>query len=546
MLFNGSEFIFGFFPLTLLVFIVLLNKGMHRQSLAWLVIASLFFYAWWRPPYLALICTSIVCNYALGLLVCAVNSKLSDNNRKRLLYFGVIANLASIAWFKYAGFLTENINGVFSTDYTLGTVILPLAISFFTFQQIAYLVDAYRGETEEHNFLNYSLFVTFFPQLIAGPIVSHKEMLPQFFTSQARRFDYSNLAIGLTIFAMGLFKKVVLADGVAVHANIVFDAAANGHTLSLLEAWSGSIAYTLQLYFDFSGYSDMALGLARVFGICLPLNFYSPYKAASIIDFWHRWHITLSRFLREYLYYFIGGNRYGKLRRYRNLFITMLLGGLWHGAAWTFVFWGALHGSYLIINHAWRGYRSKLATGNIITQSVEYVFYRALTFLAIVVAWVYFRAESLDIAHNVLAGMFGFNGIALPYEWLTRFPEMANTLAAIGFQFEPLISQGKVMTLLRDVAELSGISGFSDAVGPIKTLGYMSILLAWTWFTPNTQQYMHRFKPAFESFQGQIRPTFHSIIAFRTNLLWATLIAFMFAYSIFGTSQTSQFLYFNF
>lgn len=546
MLFNASEFIFGFFPLTLLVFIVLLNKGMHRQSLAWLVIASLFFYAWWRPPYLALICASIVCNYFLGLQVCAINSKRSNRNRKHLLYLGIAVNLASIAWFKYAGFLTQNINGIFHTDYNLSTIILPLAISFFTFQQIAYLVDTYRGETEEHNFLNYSLFVTFFPQLIAGPIVSHKEMLPQFFTTRAHRFDYNNLAIGLAIFGMGLFKKVVIADGVAVHANIVFDAAANGHTLSLLEAWSGSIAYTLQLYFDFSGYSDMALGLARVFGICLPLNFYSPYKAASIIDFWRRWHITLSRFLREYLYFSIGGNRHGKLLRYRNLFITMLLGGLWHGAAWTFVFWGALHGGYLIVNHAWRNYRKTLATGNTITQSLEYVFYRAITFLAIVVAWVYFRAESLDSAHNVLAGMFGLNGIALPYEWLIRFPETANKMSLIGIQFEPLMSQGKVMTLLSDITELAGISAFSDAVGPIKALSYMAVLLAWTWFAPNTQQYMHQFKPAFESFRGQIQPTFLSVMAFQSNILWALLIAFMFAYSIFGTSQTSQFLYFNF
>ncbi len=546
MLFNASEFIFGFFPITLLVFIVLLNKGMHRQSLAWLVVVSLFFYGWWKPPYLALICMSIGINYFLGLNLCALNSKLSDKHRKLLLYFGVTANLASIAWFKYAGFLTENINSILDTDYNFGTIILPLAISFFTFQQVAYLVDAYRGETEEHNFLNYSLFVTFFPQLIAGPIVSHKEMLPQFFTTDARRFNYHNLAIGLAIFAMGLFKKVVIADGVAIHANITFDAAASGQTLSFLEAWSGSLAYTLQLYFDFSGYSDMALGLARVFGICLPLNFYSPYKAASIIDFWRRWHITLSRFLREYLYFSIGGNRNGKLQRYRNLFITMLLGGLWHGAAWTFVLWGALHGIYLVINHAWRSYRTSLKSGNWLSKLLEQGFYRTITFLAIVVAWVYFRAESLDVAHNVLAGMFGLNGFALPYEWQTRMPELASSLGQLGIQFEPLISQGKVMTPLSDIASILGISGLDSAVGPIKTLGYMSLLLAWTWFAPNTQQLTHRFKPAFESYNGQIQPVFLSILEFRTNFVWAVLIAFMFAYSIFGTSQTSQFLYFNF
>ncbi|MCB1754490.1 MAG: MBOAT family protein [Gammaproteobacteria bacterium] len=546
MLFNASEFIFGFFPVTLLVFIYLLNRGLYRQSLAWLVFASLFFYAWWKPVYLLLILSSIGINYVLGLYICAIRSPLGATARKLLLYLGVAANLASIAWFKYAGFIATNINSAFDTRFDVGDIVLPLAISFFTFQQIAYLVDAYRGETEEHNFLNYALFVTFFPQLIAGPIVSHKEMLPQFFTYKARHFDYNNLAVGLTLFSIGLFKKVVIADGVAIHANTVFDAAAAGQTLTFFEAWCGAIAYTLQLYFDFSGYSDMALGLSRVFGIRLPLNFYSPYKAGSIIEFWRRWHITLSRFLRNYLYFSLGGNRHGKTRRYINLLITMLLGGLWHGAAWTFVLWGMLHGVYLVINHAWRGFRQRFAAGGILLRSIEKVFYHGLTFLAVVVAWVYFRAENLDIAHNVLAGMAGLQGIALPIEWLNRSPEMVQTLQAMSIGFQPLLSVGPIMTLLYDIADLLGNRIESSGIGPLTALAYMSLLVVWTWLAPNTQQFTRRFEPAFEAFNGQIRPMWPGILQFRLNALYAVLIALIMAYSIFGTSQTSQFLYFNF
>lgn len=546
MLFNASEFIFAFFPITLLVFIFLQNRGQYRPSLAWLVAASLFFYGWWKPAYLLLICSSIGFNYFLGLQICANSSSLSERTRRYLMYLGVSANLASIAWFKYAGFLSSNFNAAFGTSFALDDIVLPLAISFFTFQQIAYLVDAFRGETEEHNFLNYALFVTFFPQLIAGPIVSHREMLPQFFTRQAKRFDYNNLGIGLAMFSMGLFKKVVLADGVAVHANIMFDAAAAGQALTFFEAWTGSIAYTLQLYFDFSGYSDMALGLARVFGIVLPLNFYSPYKADSIIDFWRRWHITLSRFLRDYLYFSLGGNRRGKYRRYTNLFLTMLLGGLWHGAAWTFVFWGALHGSYLMINHAWRVLRKNVRPKKLIGQWLESFWSRSLTLLAVIVAWVYFRAESLDTAHNLLAGMFGFNGIALPAEWLDRSPAIVDILQSLNVEFKPLIGAGPMMDLFADLRSFAGMESSLTGIGPLSALIYMTPLLLWVLFAPNTQQFLKQFKPAFEAYDGQIRAVKPAVFSFRLNLFWAILTALLMAYSIFGTTGTSQFLYFNF
>ncbi|MDO6459981.1 MBOAT family protein [Granulosicoccaceae sp. 1_MG-2023] len=546
MLFNSKEFIFVFFPITLLVFIYLSNRGWFRQSLAWLVLASLVFYAWWKPVYLFLICGSILINYFIGLQVCPHRSKHSTSTRKALMIAGVSLNLASIAWFKYAGFFAANINTVFGTGIDVGTIILPLAISFFTFQQIAYIVDAWRGETEEHNFLNYALFVTFFPQLIAGPIVSHREMLPQFLTYRARHFDYSNLAVGIGLFCLGLFKKVVIADGVAVHANTYFDAAAAGATLSFLEAWAGALAYTIQLYFDFSGYSDMALGLARVFGIRLPLNFYSPYKARSIIDFWRRWHMTLSRFLREYLYFSLGGNRKGKTRRQINLMATMLLGGLWHGAAWTFVFWGFLHGFYLVINHSWRGLRARLPAGNILTRTLEQTVYWAITFLAVVVAWVYFRADSMSTANSIVAGMAGLNGLALPIEWLGRAPELTAQLQAWHIDFKPLLSAGPMMTPLKDLAALLGNRIEAPGVGPITAIAYMGLILLWTLFAPNSQQWMHRFDPALTERGAAIAPVWPERLAVRLNLFWAAVFALMLAYSLFGTSETSQFLYFNF
>ena len=292
MLFNSYTFIFLFLPTVLLGFHLIGKQGHHRVAIAWLVGASLFFYGWWNPAYLGLMLVSIFFNYGIGV---SLGGAPKQPNKKPILIFGVIVNLGLLAYFKYANFFVDNLNNIAGTDIVLEQIILPLAISFFTFQQIAYLVDAWRGETKEYNFLHYCLFVTFFPQLIAGPIVHHKEMLPQFAKDVVYKLRSKHLAIGLTIFAIGLFKKVVLADGISVYASPVFDAAEAGVVLTFFEAWGGSLAYTFQLYFDFSGYSDMAIGIARMFGIRLPLNFNSPYKATSIIDFWRKWHITLSR-----------------------------------------------------------------------------------------------------------------------------------------------------------------------------------------------------------------------------------------------------------
>ncbi len=349
MLFNSYTFIFLFLPVTLVGFYLIGGRGNYRVAVSWLVGASLFFYAWWNPAYLGLLLGSILFNYALGILLSA---KKRNKKLKFVLIFGIAGNLCLLAYFKYYNFFVDNINWVFSSSHTVENILLPLAISFFTFQQIAYLVDVHRGQARECDFLHYCLFVTFFPQLIAGPIVHHKEILPQFSKKEIYRVSYKAIAIGLTIFSIGLFKKVMIADNMATYVSPVFSGAEQGIKLTFFEAWGGSIAYSLQIYFDFSGYSDMAIGLARMVGIILPLNFHSPYKAKNIIEFWSRWHMTLSRFLKDYLYIPLGGNRKGKLRRYTNIMITMLIGGLWHGAGWVFIMWGALHGFYIVLNHA--------------------------------------------------------------------------------------------------------------------------------------------------------------------------------------------------
>lgn len=425
MLFNSYLYIFLFLPTVLLIFFLIGSRARHSAAFAWLVLASLFFYGWWNPAYLGLIVCSIIFNYTVGV-------RLAHTHQRLLLVAGVTANLASIAYFKYANFFVASLNAIGGTSLHLETIILPLAISFFTFQQIAYLVDAYRGETKEYNFLHYCLFVTFFPQLIAGPIVHHKEMMPQFSAENAYRPNLNYIATGLTVFSIGLFKKVVLADSLALFATPVFDAASDGTALTLLEAWGGALTYSLQLYFDFSGYTDMAIGSALLFGIRLPINFDSPYKSKNIIDFWRRWHITLSRFLRDYLYYALGGNRKGIARRYLNLMLTMLLGGLWHGAGWTFVFWGFLHGFYLCVNHGWHAVRRSFSFLGLPRIPGARYLGVALTFFSVVLAWVFFRAETFDAALIITHAMFRFDDLQLPMQFSGRLGALETLLLEWG------------------------------------------------------------------------------------------------------------------
>jgi len=339
-------------------------------------------------------------NFVVGNSLSKRDASKKAFSKKSILTFGIIANLALLGYFKYADFFITNFNLLSGADANLLKLVLPLAISFFTFQQIAYLVDSYRGETKEYDFLNYALFVTFFPQLIAGPIVHHKEMMPQFANARNKVKNYRNIALGLFIFSIGLFKKVVIADTFAVWATAGFDTAT---TLNLFEAWATSLSYTFQLYFDFSGYTDMAIGAALLFNIKLPINFNSPYKATNIQDFWRRWHITLSRFLCEYVYIPLGGNRKGEFRTYNNLLATFIIGGLWHGAGWTFVFWGFLHGVALVVHRAW----SKL--GFKIWTWLAWL----ITFNFINIAWVFFRAKEWGDAVKVLSGMVGMSGVQI-------------------------------------------------------------------------------------------------------------------------------------
>jgi len=392
MFFNSYIFIFAFLPITFFIYFYLNKKHLTEAAKGFLVFASLFFYSWWNIAYLPLILGSMLFNYIIGESL-GKSQEHQKVGKKTLLTIGIVANIALLGYFKYADFLIENFNLVAGTEIPLLHLALPLAISFFTFQQIAYLVDSYRGETKEYDFLRYALFVTFFPQLIAGPIVHHKEMMPQFAKTRNKLKNYHNIAMGLFIFSIGLFKKVVIADTFAVWATKGFDVAKE---LNFVEAWVTSLSYTFQLYFDFSGYTDMAIGAALLFNIKLPINFNSPYKAVSIQDFWHRWHITLSRFLRDYIYIPLGGNRKGEIHTYRNLFTTFLIGGIWHGAGWTFIFWGALHGGAIVIHRMWQKLGIRMHT----------LLAWFITFNFVNIAWVFFRAKEWDDAIKVLHGMF--------------------------------------------------------------------------------------------------------------------------------------------
>ena len=436
MLFNSSEFLFAFLPATLLIFF-LCARFSHRAALAWLTLASLFFYGWWNPVWLPLLLASIGFNYLAGREIA------QRSNKRQLLIFAIAVNLAALAYHKYGAFFVESLAAVLGSSYRWQVGELPLGISFFTFTQIAFLVDVYQRRASDFDPVRYGLFVTYFPHLIAGPVLHHKEMMPQFARPDIFRFSADRLADGSVIFILGLFKKVVLADAFGNYARPAFAAAAT-NPLTFFEGWGAALSYTLQIYFDFSGYSDMAIGLALMIGIQLPMNFYSPYKARNIADFWRRWHMTLSRFLRDYLYIPLGGNRKGLARQQVNLMLTMLLGGLWHGAGWTFVIWGGLHGLYLTVFHAWRRLvdRRGLRLPSAWLPLARWLSW-LLTFLLVVVAWVFFRAESLPAAMSILQSMTGVNGAVVPDQILKLIPPLSHL--ATGAGKVPYLADGTVM-----------------------------------------------------------------------------------------------------
>lgn len=486
MQFNSAIFVFLFLPITWAVFWVLRRYTPTKLVLSWLVISSLFFYGWWNPIYLGLIILSIGINYMMGLW------GDHHSNSKKILTLSVGFNLILLGYFKYFNFFVHNIESISGSDFNAPTIILPLAISFFTFQQIAYHVDVYKHKAVELDFIKYALFVSFFPQLIAGPIVHHKEMMPQMDTVKTNplRLD-GDIFSGLLLFTIGLFKKVIIADALAEFANPLFNADLINYVPTAWESWTATFAYTGQIYFDFSGYCDMAMGLALLFGINLPINFFSPYKSRNISEFWRNWHITLGRFLRDYLYIPLGGNRVGMMAQMRNVIVVMFLGGLWHGANWTFVIWGLVHGAMLAVHAAF----TKLTSITIPKPAAM-----ALTFLCVAITWILFRADDLTDAIIILKSLDNFD--------IARLPD---------FYDAPFIFTG---------TELLGLTSFQA----FYWLGFAALL---AFGFPNSIQIKDKLSTS-------LSPALkHGVI----GLLLATIIILM---MINACKETNEFIYFNF
>lgn len=407
VLFTTAAFICLFLPIVLAGFFAL-GRFSHNAAALWLFVASVFFYGYWMPEFTFLLLASVVVNFLIGKRISSLaglGAGGKNTRSKRWLVFGVTANLALLGYYKYANFFMANLDAALGSHWNMARVILPIGISFFTFTQIAFLADAWRKGVKEYKFSHYGLFVTYFPHLIAGPVLHHAQMMPQFKNAATYRFITGNFIAGLAIFAFGMMKKIVFADGISPYADVVFTAADAGTSPDWQEAWLGAVSYTLQLYFDFSGYSDMAIGLSWMFNVRLPFNFNSPYRATNISDFWRRWHMSLSQFLRDYLYIALGGNRKGVVRRYGNLMATMVLGGLWHGSSWSFIVWGGLHGFYLGLNHGFRALcGTELQSRLQRSRSFGFVSW-LLTILSVTVAWVLFRAETLHGAGKMLFSM---------------------------------------------------------------------------------------------------------------------------------------------
>jgi alginate O-acetyltransferase complex protein AlgI len=551
MLFNSYEFIFLYLPAVVAGFYAL-NLLNRTTAIVWLGAASLFFYGSWNWRFLPLLVGSVVFNYGMGILLMRGDHHMSPRLRLFIVISAVGANLATLAYYKYTNFFVDNLNLVLPHPLVISTIILPLGISFFTFTQIAFLIDTYVREAREPSFTSYLLFVTYFPHLIAGPILHHSEMMPQFERREAMPIS-ENIAVGLSIFVIGLFKKVVIADSIARFATPGFDGVHDGAVLSLIEAWSAPVAYTFQLYFDFSGYSDMAIGLSQMFGIRLPLNFDSPLKARSIIEFWQRWHMTLTRYLRLYLYTPLATKimswrmerGYGISRQDMRswagfaamvavpLFYTMGLAGIWHGAGAQFLVFGLLHGAYLTVNHAWRTFRRPARPSRAITAKLLVVRDVSLTFIAVVVANVFFRAGSVHDAWSILRSMAGLNGVVLPAASTSSLGPLAAPLAQLGARFEPA---------------LPFFQGSSEVAAFV-------LLFFIVWALPNTQQLVARFSPVPADATAERReeppliakiPLVRSLVEWRPNISSAVLVGALAAVACLNLHHVSEFLYFEF
>tara|TARA_R110000787_G_scaffold37079_7_gene94480 strand:- start:1495 stop:3009 length:1515 start_codon:yes stop_codon:yes gene_type:complete len=504
MLFNSGTFIFFFLPFVFLLFLMVRRFG-RSITIGLLVLSSLFFYAWTEPSWVLILIVSIFANFLMARLIRQTHSKM-------LVGLTVVGNLAVLGYYKYTNFFIDTAAPLFGATPIPLEIVLPIGISFFTFQQIAYVVDSLKDRTHGHDFLSYCLFVSFFPQLIAGPIVHHEDVIPQTKGKQGLRPTGLDIQIGITLFVFGLFKKLVLADNIAIFATPVFDAAAGGYAPTFFEAWGAALAYTFQIYFDFSGYSDMAIGLARMFGIRLPENFNAPYKATNIAEFWQRWHMTLSRFLRDYLYIPLGGNRQGVARTFSNLMTVMILGGLWHGAGWGFVVWGGLHGAYLCIHRLWSG------------QLTPWLG-RILTFLAVVVAWVFFRAETLEAALAISAGLIGQNGIVIDAAWAKDIGWFGDVLLGLGASFD-----GDRALLFMGWAQIK----------------WFALLLWIVWFGPTTQDMMANYDPVLKITRLPPNKAPISLFVWSPSAQWALVTFVLFVLSIPHVFAPRPFLYFQF
>jgi alginate O-acetyltransferase complex protein AlgI len=540
MLFNSYTFIFAFLPATLSVFYLLGSRSSSR-ALIWLTIVSLTFYAWWRPINVLLIAPSIVINFCLARALIRVKDSKPGLARV-LLLSGIAFNVCFLGYFKYWNFFEGTINDAFGTRMVLTHVILPLGISFITFQKIAFLVDAHAGRIESLSLRDYALFVLFFPQLVSGPIVHYREMMPQFRTASAQ-FNAENVAVGLTLFFFGLFKKVIFADSLAAFVSPIYSHAQLAGGITFVDSWIAAVGFTLQIYFDFSGYTDMALGIARFFGVKLPVNFNSPLRATSIVDFWLRWHVSLTRFLTAYIYnplvlhltrrraakgLPVFGGRETSIPAFATLLmfptvLTMFVSGLWHGAGYQYVIWGLLHGGLLTVNHGWRILRLRFWTNAEnylrVMRPVGFV----LTFLSVVFAMVMFRAPSVRTSCAMWKAMVGESGISLPVAIFSHLKGLSAVLISLGIR--PEFSGGKALT--QEVLVISG-------------------LLAITFWSPNTLQLLARFEPAIGVTAKTRRQGWELPVVWSPSAAWAVGMAVIAAIGLLALGQLSEFLYWQF
>lgn len=481
MLFNSYEFIFLFLPVVLAGYFFI-GKKHDRAANVWLALASLFFYGYWNKNYLPLLIMSIAVNYTFAGLILNARSNKNASHSKMYFILGLIFNLGLLGYYKYFNFMIENLNRL-GTNFELINVILPLGISFFTITQLLYLFDCYEGVAKDHNLVNYALFVSFFPHLMAGPILYHRQMMKQFDNPSLRQLDWSNMSRGLTLFIIGLMKKVLIADELSPYVGLGYSHTAE---LDCLTAWLVAISYMLQLYFDFSGYSDMAVGLSRIMNLEIPINFNSPYRASSMINFWQRWHISLTNAITACVYMPIV--KFLKTRTLMHTitasFISLFIVGIWHGAGWTFVIFAFLNAIGITINYIWKHYK----------LSMPKILAHIITLTYVLLTMVFFRASSVQDAINVFKSMAGLNGIVFPQ---------------------------KIVTLAEHLGILIPVG---DVPGTLsKTIFIIAVLLVA--LCPNSNQLIKNFKPSYT---------------------WLVVIVVGFILTILSMTQPTEFLYFQF